>query len=106
MEAEYIDLSKAMTDVLTFLSLMKEVEFVLKLQVDTPTLLFSLFEKPVIPVTVYEENQVAIALVVSLQIRPCTKRICIKYHHFRSFFSNGDVKIKHVDTKEQIRNIL
>ena len=46
-----------MMDVLPFLSLMKEIEFVLKLQGDTPTVLCSLFKNPV---TVYKENQGAI----------------------------------------------
>ena len=94
-----------MRDVLPFVSLMKVTEFVLKIQGDAMTVLCSLFEKPVMPVTVYEDNQGAISLAVSLQMRPRTNHISIKYHHFRSFFTNGDVKIKHVDTKEQIADI-
>ena len=66
-------------------------------------MLCSLFENPV---TVYENNQGVIALPVYPKIQPRTKHIAIKYHHFRSFFVNGDVEIKHVDTKEQISDIL
>ena len=55
-----------MRDVLTFVSLMKEIEFVLKLQGDNLALLCSLFEKPV---TVYEDNKGDIAPAVSPQIR-------------------------------------
>ena len=84
---------------------MKEIEFVLKLQGENLTLLCSIFEKPVTTVTVYEENQGVIALAVSPQMRPRTKHIYIKYHHFLSLFANGDIKIKHVDTKEQITDI-
>ena len=62
----------------------------------------SIFEKLV---TVYEDNQGEIALVVSPQIQPRTKHITITYHHFRIFFVNGDVEIWHVDTKEQIADI-
>ena len=62
----------------------------------------SLFENPV---TVCEYNQWKIALVVALQMRPCTKHITIKYHCFRSFAVNGDVEIQHIDTKEQITDI-
>ena len=94
-----------MRDVLPFVSLMKEIDFVLKLRGDTPTVLCSLFEKPVMPRTVYEDNQGVIVLEVYLQMQPCTKHIAIKYHHFRSFVVNGDVKIKHVDTKGQIADI-
>ena len=57
-----------MRDVLTFVSLMKEIEFVLKLQGDSPTVLCSIFEKLVIPVIVYEDNQGEIALAVYPQI--------------------------------------
>ena len=38
-------------------------------------------------------------------MRPCTKNISIKYHNFCIFVANGDVDIKHVDTKEQITDI-
>ena len=105
VEAEYIDLSQAMRGILPFVSLMKKFEFVLKLQEDAPTVLFSLFEKPLTPVTVYKENQGEITLVVSSLMRHCAKHIDIKYHHLQSFVANGDVKIKHVDTKEQIADI-
>ena len=78
---------------------MKEIELVLKLQGDTPEVLCSIFEHTV------KDNQGAIALAVYLQIRPWMKHIAIKYHHFRIFVTNGDVKIKYVDTKEQIADI-
>ena len=64
-----------------------------------------IFEKPITPVTVYEKNQGEILLAVSMQIQPRTKHIEIKYHHFRSFVTNGNVKIKHVNMKEQIADI-
>ena len=84
---------------------MKENEFVLKLQGDTMTVLCSLFEKPVTSITVYKDNQGAIALAFSLQIRPRTKHINIKYHQYQSFVANGNVKTKHIDTKEKIADI-
>ena len=56
-------------------------------------------------VTVHEDIQGAIATVVTLQMRPHTKHITIKYHNFWSFLVNVDVEIKHVDTKEQIATI-
>ena len=61
-----------------------------------------IFEKSV---TVHEENQGAIALAVAPQMRPHTKHTAIKYNHFRRFFANSYVKIKHVDTKEHIVDI-
>ena len=54
MEAEYIAVSQSMRDVLTFASLMNEIDFVLELQGDTPKVLFRFFENPV---TFHEYNQ-------------------------------------------------
>ena len=94
-----------MKDVLPFVSLMKEIEFLLKIQGDAPTVLCIIFKKPVTPAMVYEDNQGVIVLAVSPQIQPCTKHTPIKYHHFRSFVKNGDVKIKHANAKEKIVDI-
>ena len=63
MESEYIALSQAMKGALPFVSLMKDIMFEIKLQGDTPTALYSLFENTV---TVYKDNQGAITLVVYL----------------------------------------
>ena len=38
-------------------------------------------------------------------MQPRTKQIAIKDHQLRSFLVNGDVGIKHIDTKEQIVDI-
>ena len=94
-----------MIDVLPFVILMKEIEFVLKIKGDALKVLYSLFKKPVTPVTVYRENQGAITLAVSPKLQLRTKRIAINYYHFRSFVVNVDAKVKHVDTKEQITDI-
>ena len=61
MGVEYISLTQSIREVIPFLSLMKEIEFVLKLQGETPTALCSIFENLVI---VYKDNQGAIALTV------------------------------------------
>ena len=103
IEVEYIALYQAMRYVLPFVSLMKETEFIIKLQGDAPTLLCSLFEKLVTPITVYEENQVATELAVSPQIWTCTKHIDIKYNQLQIFVANGDQK--NVNIKEQITDI-
>ena len=57
------------------------------------------------PVTVYKDNQGAIALLVSIKIRPRTKHITIKHNKFWTCVNNGDVEIKHVYTKAQITDI-
>ena len=82
METEYIALSQVIRYFLPFVGIMKETELVLKLQEDTLTVLHSIFEKPV---TVYQYDQVAIALTVDLQMQPCMNHITSKYPHFRIF---------------------
>ena len=62
----------------------------------------TIFEKPV---TVHEYNQGAIVLSVAPKMRPHYKYTAIKYHYFQDFAADGDVEIKHVDTKEQIADI-
>ena len=70
------------------MSLIKEIEFVIKLQGDTPTVLCSLFEKIV---TVNEDNQGAIALAAYPQMRTYIKHIGINYHQLPSNIANGDI---------------
>ena len=83
-------------DILPFVSLMKEIEFILKLQGDTPMVLCSILENTV---TYYKDNQGYIALAVYQQMKPHTNHTMIKYYKLRSFFANGDVQINYVDTK-------
>ena len=98
-EAENVDLSKDMRDIFPFVGLVKGIEFVIKLQGFTTTVMYSIIEKPV---TVHENNQGGIVLAVSSQTQPHTKHTMIKYHHFRSFFANDGVEVQHIDTKEHI----
>ena len=82
---------------------MKKIEFVLELQGDAPKVLWSPFENPV---TVHENNQGSIALTVATKMRPHTRQIVIKYHHFQSFVTNGDVEMQHIETTEEITDIV
>ena len=70
-----------MRDVLLFASLIKEIDFILKLQGDTLIVPHSLFKNAV---KIHEDSQGAIALTVAPKMLPCTKHIAIKYHHFQS----------------------
>ena len=63
-EAEYVALTQSMRDILPFVIFMKYIEFLLKLQGDTLTVLGSLLE---IPVTSHKDNQGVIALIKRLQ---------------------------------------
>ena len=63
-------------------------------------------EAPKLHCKVHEDNQGCIDLVESPKIRPRTKHIAIKYHHFRKHVQDGTVTIEYVETKLQIADIL
>ena len=90
MEAEYITLYQTMRYFLSLFIIIKEIEFIIELQGENQKVLWSIFEYLI---TVREDNQGAVTLAVPLQIRPYTKHITTKYHHFRIFVANGDVEI-------------
>ena len=50
---------------------------------------------------VFEDNNRVLEFAKSPKIRPRTKHIVIKYHHFHVYIQNGDIKIEKVDTTEQ-----
>ena len=54
----------------------------------------------------FEDNQSCIAVTESKKPPTRTKHIAIKCHHFRSLVGNKDIRIKHVDTKQQVADML
>ena len=93
-ESEYIALSSAMQEVISFLGLTIETSG-----------LGLLTRDPVFRGTVWEENEICITVANSPNFTPRTKHIAIKYHHFRKFVSDGTIIIKPIDTAEQISYI-
>ena len=51
--------------------------------------------------TVFEDNNGAIELVKTPKMKPRTKHVAIKRHHFRSFVAKGVIRILKVDSVEQ-----
>ena len=94
-EAEYIALSQAMRDVIPTVQLLKEFSETFSLDSKQPT----------IKCTLFEDNNGAIELATAPKMRPRTKHIALKYHHFREHVRNGTVKIQRIDTAEQIADI-
>ena len=95
-ESEYIALSTAMREVIPFLGLMEEIASTFGL----------LTRKPVFKCTVWEDNDSCIVVARSPKFTPRTKHIAIKYHHFRSFVSDGKIVINPIDTSEQLADML
>jgi hypothetical protein len=95
MEAEYIALSQAMRDLIPMRTLLSELG----------TLTNLTFGDTITYSTVFEDKKGCVELATTPRMRPRTKHIAIKYHHFRSHVANGNIKIKSIDTKHQLADI-
>lgn len=94
-EAEYIALSTACRELLPMREMFNELRQYLNI---LPLI-------PQVRCTLFEDNVGAETLAKSPKMTPRTKHIAIKYHHFREAVSSGILKIKRVDTKEQLADI-
>jgi hypothetical protein len=94
-EAEYIALSSAMRDLIPMRTLLAEIGKVLEIS-ETEIVCHS---------KLFEDNKGAEELANVPKIRPRTKHIAVKYHHFRSHVASGAIKVVRVDTKEQLADI-
>ena len=100
-EAEYIALATAMCDVIPLRALLNELN---------SNGLIPTFGKTSVQCTIFEDNASCLELAIAPKMRPRTKHINIKYHHFRSHIHSeqnpeGMINIQHVGTKEQIADI-
>lgn len=94
-EAEYIELSQSMREVIPMMQLMEEVHNYM----DIP------LRKPIVKCTVFEDNNGALELAKTPKMRPRTKHIALKYHHFRIFVTQGKIDVLPIDTSQQIADI-
>ena len=62
--------------------------------------------RPELRCTVFEDNNGCIELEKCPRLRPRTKHIAIKYHHFRSKVEEGIIRILGIDTKDQQADLL
>ena len=56
--------------------------------------------------TVFEDNNSALEIAKTSKMRPRTKHIAIKCHHFCMHVQQGDIKIVKIDTAEQEADFL
>ena len=96
-EAEYIALSLAMREVLPLLRLLREMK---GKDLPIPSELSS------IKCTVFEDNEGTMELARTTKLRPRTKHINVKFHHFRASVEEGETTLVKVDTSEQQADIL
>ena len=65
-----------------------------------------LTRKPVFKCKVCKDNGSCITATKTPKFTPRTKHIATKYHHFRSFVSDGTIVINPIDTSEQLADML
>ena len=94
-ESEYIALSQSLRDVIPLIGLLRELQIVLSFATTQPT----------VHCTIFEDNKGCIDLVNAPRMRPRTKHIALKYHHFRSFVADKTITIQYVETSLQLADI-
>jgi hypothetical protein len=60
---------------------------------------------PTIKCTVFEDNEGAKAMATVPKMRPRTKHINGRMHHFRGAVASGKLKIESIDTADQLADI-
>ena len=95
-EAEYIALSTALRETIPLINLLQELK---------DMKFIDEAKAPIIHCKAFEDNSGALELAKSPKMRPRTKHINIKYHHFRSYVSSGAITLHKVSTENQIADI-
>jgi hypothetical protein len=95
-EAEYIALSTALREVICMMNLLKELK---QRGIPIP------FTKPKVTCRVFEDNAACIELAKEPKLRPRTKHLAVRLHHFRDYVQRGEIDIQHINTKHQIADI-
>jgi hypothetical protein len=100
-EAKYIALSAAMCDIIPIHALPNEL---------AEQNLIKHVGKSKVCCTIFEDTALCLELALAPKMRPRTKHINIKYHHFCSHIHSdqnldGTIMIQHIGTKEQMADI-
>jgi hypothetical protein len=99
-ESEYLAISTVMREVLPLIEILDEIKENIKGICDII---------PEVHCKVFEDNSGAVEVATSAKhtkMRPRTKHINNKYHHFRESVLSGKVKILSASTKEMLADIL
>lgn len=95
-EAEYICLSQSLRTVIVIMRFYKE------LAKRIPSFKY---QRPTFKCKAFEDNNGALALAKAPGMKPRTKHINLKYHHFKTAVAAGDIELRKVGTNEQIADI-
>ena len=94
-ESEYIALSQSLRYILPLMELLREIRNTIPSPENIPKL----------HCTIFEDNKGCIELVKAPRMRPRTKHIVLKYHHFSRTVTEKQISIQYVDTKLHISDI-
>jgi hypothetical protein len=95
-ESEYVSLSQALREVLPIMAILEEMK---EQGVITKSYIPKVYCK------VFEDNSGALEMVRTPKMRPRTKHINVKFHHFRSAVARGAVQIFPIDTLDQLGDL-
>ncbi|MFN7263289.1 MAG: reverse transcriptase domain-containing protein, partial [Cyanobacteriota bacterium] len=96
-ESEYIGLSYALREAIPIMELLKEMRqhgFQVK------------DHRPKVHCRVFEDNSGALEMARVHKVRPRTKHINVKLHHFRGYVDRGEITIHPISTHDQMADIL
>jgi hypothetical protein len=96
-EAEYIALSHSLKEVTSIMHLLDELKAA---NFDLNTAI------PTVHCKVFEDNAGAIEMARLPKMRPRTKHLNMKYHHFRNAVSEGRIHIEYIPSKKQLADML
>jgi hypothetical protein len=96
-ESEYVGLSESLRIAIVMMNLLIEMK---SFGIDIPSVTPNVF------CTLFEDNAGAIHLAKVPKMRPRTRHINQKYHHFREWVKKGLIVILAIDTLEQPADLL
>jgi hypothetical protein len=96
-EAEYIALSQSLREVTSLFAILEELKQAIPgLNVELPR----------VHCTAFEDNSGAIEMARCPKMRPRTKHLNIKYHHFRQAVAEEKIEIRYIRSGLQIADLL
>jgi hypothetical protein len=96
-EAEYIALSAALREVIPLIDLILEAQ---KQNIPIPK------ATPTVYCKIFEDNAGAYELATTPKMRPRTRHINVKYHHFRHHVARKLIQIHCINTQDQLADFL
>ena len=95
-EAEYNAISESLRPTIEMMQLLE----------DAKVLGWTIAERqPTVKCKVFKDNSGALEMARLPKMRPRTKHICVKMHHFREYVRSGRITIHKVPTEDQLADI-